>query len=257
MARSSPLDKRILVTGIQAKQGVVAVTGDGTNDAPALKKADVGFSMGITGTDIAKAASDIILLDDDFTSIVVALKYGRNVYDSVRKFLQFQLAVNVTAMAIVFFGSCILSDSPLNAVQMLWVNLVMDTFGALALATEPPMEDILKRAPYPKSASIVNEVMWRNIFGHAIFQIVVLGMVIFLVPGTLTENYWQACTKDQEMSLCDSWNPFFTNVLYETTDNSLKAWKDRNLTPDMYDQALLQKLNCQIYGEKNPDWDDS
>jgi len=116
LARAQPLDKKILVTGIQQYQGVVAVTGDGSNDAPALKKADVGFSMGITGTDIAKGASDIILLDDNFTSIVVALMYGRNVYDSVRKFLQFQLAVNVTAMAIVFFGSCILSDSPLNAV---------------------------------------------------------------------------------------------------------------------------------------------
>lgn len=116
LARAQPLDKKILVTGIQQYQGVVAVTGDGSNDAPALKKADVGFSMGITGTDIAKAASDIILLDDNFTSIVVALKFGRNVYDSVRKFLQFQLSVNITAMAIVFFGSCILSDSPLNAV---------------------------------------------------------------------------------------------------------------------------------------------
>lgn len=190
LARSSPLDKRILVTGIQGEAGVVAVTGDGSNDAPALRKADVGFSMGITGTDIAKEASDIVLLDDNFASIVVALKYGRNVYDSVRKFLQFQLAVNVTAMAIVFFGSCILSDSPLNAVQMLWVNLVMDTFGALALATEPPMPEILDRLPYPKSESIVSKVMWRNIFGHAIFQIIVLALVIFLVPGTLTENYW-------------------------------------------------------------------
>lgn len=156
LARAQPLDKKILVTGIQQYQGVVAVTGDGSNDAPALKKADVGFSMGITGTDIAKGASDIILLDDNFASIVVALKFGRNVYDSVRKFLQFQLSVNVTAMAIVFFGSCILSDSPLNAVQMLWVNLVMDTFGALALATEEPYESILQRKPYKKSDSIVS-----------------------------------------------------------------------------------------------------
>lgn len=93
-------------------------------------------------------------------------------------------------MAIVFFGSCILSDSPLNAVQMLWVNLVMDTFGALALATEPPMDSILDRDPYPKDASIVNEVMWRNIFGHAFFQILILALLIFLVPGTLTHNYW-------------------------------------------------------------------
>lgn len=101
--------------------------------------------MNITGTDIAKGASDIVLLDDNFTSILVALRYGRNVYDNVRKFLQFQLSVNVVAMFIVFFGSVILKSSPLNAVQMLWVNLIMDTFGALALATEPPDPQILKR----------------------------------------------------------------------------------------------------------------
>jgi len=101
--------------------------------------------MGITGTDIAKGASDIILLDDNFSSIIVALKYGRNVYDNVRKFLQFQLSVNLVAMSIVFFGSGILGSSPLNAVQMLWVNLVMDTLGALALATERPYDEILER----------------------------------------------------------------------------------------------------------------
>jgi Ca2+ transporting ATPase len=148
LARSSPEDKYLLVTGVQDCQGVVAVTGDGTNDAPALTKADVGFSMGITGTDVAKGASDIILLDDNFSSIVVALKYGRNVYDNVRKFLQFQLTVNVVAMFIVFLGSVILKDSPLTAVQMLWVNLIMDTFAALALATEPPQDSILDRQPY-------------------------------------------------------------------------------------------------------------
>ena len=116
LARSSPEDKYLLVTGLQKCDGVVAVTGDGTNDAPALTKADVGFAMGITGTDIAKGACDIILLDDNFSSIIVALKYGRNVYDNVRKFLQFQLSVNVVAMFIVFFGSVVLKDSPLNAV---------------------------------------------------------------------------------------------------------------------------------------------
>jgi len=116
LARSSPEDKYLLVTGMQQCEGVIAVTGDGTNDAPALKKADVGFSMGITGTDVAKNASDIVLLDDNFASVIVALKYGRSVYDNVRKFIQFQLAVNVVAMFIVFFGSVLIKDSPLNAV---------------------------------------------------------------------------------------------------------------------------------------------
>jgi magnesium-transporting ATPase (P-type) len=141
-------------------------------------------------------------------------------------------------MAIVFFGSCILSDSPLNAVQMLWVNLVMDTFGALALATEPPMDDILKRLPYPKSASIVNKVMWRNIFGHAFYQIAILAALIFVIPGVMTEDYWASCTKDVEkMSDCTSWNPYFANGLFYKDDTD--AWKARNLKPENYDQALL------------------
>ena len=151
--------------------------------------------MGITGTDVAKGASDIILLDDNFSSIVVALKYGRNVYDNVRKFLQFQLSVNVVAMFIVFFGSVFLKDSPLNAVQMLWVNLIMDTLGALALATEPPSDDILERQPYEKSDPIVTEDMWRNVFGHAIYQCIVLIVIIFCGPGWLTHNYWDQCLK--------------------------------------------------------------
>jgi magnesium-transporting ATPase (P-type) len=125
--------------------------------------------MGITGTDVAKGACDIILLDDNFASIITALKYGRNIYDNVRKFLQFQLTVNVVAMFIVFFGSVFLKDSPLTAVQMLWVNLIMDTLAALALATEPPDYDILKRLPQPSSNAIVTELMWRNVYGHAIY----------------------------------------------------------------------------------------
>ena len=204
LARSSPEDKYILVTGIQDCAGVVAVTGDGTNDAPALTKADVGFSMGITGTDVAKGASDIILLDDNFSSIVVALKYGRNVYDNVRKFLQFQLTVNVVAMFIVFFGSVILKDSPLTAVQMLWVNLIMDTFAALALATEPPQDDILERQPYKKDAAIVTEVMWRNVFGHAIYQALIIVAIIFAGQSVLCHPY------DQLTLEGGAKNPYYT-----------------------------------------------
>lgn len=143
LARSTPEDKYMLVTGLKELNKVVAVTGDGTNDAPALKKADVGFAMGITGTEVAKEASDIILLDDNFASIVTAVKWGRNIYTNVRKFLQFQLTVNVVAMFIVFLGGVVVAEPPLTSVQMLWVNLIMDTFAALALATEPPSDDLL------------------------------------------------------------------------------------------------------------------
>lgn len=169
LARSTPEDKYMLVTGLKDENNVVAVTGDGTNDAPALKKADVGFAMGITGTEVAKEASDIILLDDNFASIITAVRWGRNIYTNVRKFLQFQLTVNCVAMFIVFLGGVVVSDPPLTAVQMLWVNLIMDTCAALALATESPSDTILLEKPYKRTELIVTPVMWRNILGHAFF----------------------------------------------------------------------------------------
>ena len=165
LARSTPEDKYMLVTGLKELGAVVAVTGDGTNDAPALKKADVGFAMGITGTEVAKEASDIILLDDNFASIITAIRWGRNIYTNVRKFLQFQLTVNCVAMFIVFLGGVVVSEPPLTSVQMLWVNLIMDTMGALALATEPPRADILEQPPYKRTERIVTATMWRNIIG--------------------------------------------------------------------------------------------
>ncbi|GMG34653.1 unnamed protein product [Ambrosiozyma monospora] len=144
LARSSPDDKRILVDTLRQLGEVVAVTGDGTNDAPALKLADVGFSMGIAGTEVAREASDIILMTDDFTSIVNAIKWGRTVSTSVRKFVQFQLTVNVTAVVLTFVSSVADADngSVLTAVQLLWVNLIMDTLAALALATDKPDDDV-------------------------------------------------------------------------------------------------------------------
>ncbi|XP_061213884.1 plasma membrane calcium-transporting ATPase 2 isoform X7 [Neopsephotus bourkii] len=185
LARSSPTDKHTLVKGIidstQAEQRqVVAVTGDGTNDGPALKKADVGFAMGIAGTDVAKEASDIILTDDNFSSIVKAVMWGRNVYDSISKFLQFQLTVNIVAVIVAFTGACITQDSPLKAVQMLWVNLIMDTFASLALATEPPTEALLLRKPYGRNKPLISRTMMKNILGHAVYQLTLIFTLLFV-----------------------------------------------------------------------------
>nr|XP_051677184.1 plasma membrane calcium-transporting ATPase 4 isoform X2 [Oryctolagus cuniculus] len=184
LARSSPTDKHTLVKGIidstvGDQRQVVAVTGDGTNDGPALKKADVGFAMGIAGTDVAKEASDIILTDDNFTSIVKAVMWGRNVYDSISKFLQFQLTVNVVAVIVAFTGACITQDSPLKAVQMLWVNLIMDTFASLALATEPPTDALLRRRPYGRNKPLISRTMMKNILGHAVYQLTIIFFLVF------------------------------------------------------------------------------
>ncbi|XP_048878051.1 plasma membrane calcium-transporting ATPase 2 isoform X7 [Brienomyrus brachyistius] len=185
LARSSPTDKHTLVKGIidstmVEQRQVVAVTGDGTNDGPALKKADVGFAMGIAGTDVAKEASDIILTDDNFSSIVKAVMWGRNVYDSISKFLQFQLTVNVVAVIVAFTGACITQDSPLKAVQMLWVNLIMDTFASLALATEPPTESLLMRKPYGRNKPLISSTMTKNILGHGVYQLVIIFTLLFV-----------------------------------------------------------------------------
>ncbi|EGD97840.1 cation-transporting ATPase [Trichophyton tonsurans CBS 112818] len=181
LARSSPEDKRILVSRLKHLGETVAVTGDGTNDGPALKAADVGFSMGIAGTEVAKEASSIILLDDNFKSIVTAISWGRAVNDAVAKFLQFQITVNITAVVLTFVSSLANSkgESVLNAVQLLWVNLIMDTFAALALATDAPTEKILDRKPSPKSAPLFTTTMWKMIIGQAIYQLVVTLVLYF------------------------------------------------------------------------------
>lgn len=189
LARSSPEDKRILVGLLKNKGEVVAVTGDGTNDAPALRLADVGFSMGIAGTEVAKEASAIILMDDNFSSIVKALKWGRAVNDAVKRFLQFQLTVNITAVVLTFVSAVSNDDeeSVLTAVQLLWVNLIMDTLAALALATDPPQDSVLNRKPERRTASIISTTMWKMIIGQAIYQLVITFLIYFggnsIIPG--------------------------------------------------------------------------
>ena len=226
IARASPEDKFILVFGLKELGNIVAVTGDGTNDAPALKQAHVGFAMGIRGTDIAKDAADVVLLDDSFSSIVTACKYGRNIYDCIRKFVQFQLTTNVVAVFMTFLGGIILKDSPLNAIQMLWVNLIMDSFASLALATEDPTDALLDRKPYSRDASILTPMMLLNIFSQSIFQIIVLTVIIFY------GDYIFGVPSDRELEHF-TWNNvngyhftiFFNIFVYMQVFNSINARK--------------------------------
>ncbi|RKO86246.1 hypothetical protein BDK51DRAFT_23292, partial [Blyttiomyces helicus] len=190
LARSSPLDKQVLVKALKRLGETVAVTGDGTNDAPALKSADVGFSMGIAGTAVAKEASDIVILDDNFVSIVKAVIWGRSVYDSARKFLQFQLTINVSAVTVTVVTSISsalrgpkIPASCLTAVQLLWVNLVLDTLAAIALATDPPTPELLNRPPSRRTDSIINRDMYRQILGQSIYQIALCMTLYFCGDG--------------------------------------------------------------------------
>jgi Ca2+ transporting ATPase len=187
LARSRPEDKYLLVAGIKELGDVVAVTGDGTNDAPALKKADVGFAM-FTGTDVAKHASDIILLDDNFASIVKACMWGRNIYDNIRRFLQFQLSVNIVALTTAFVGSCILRESPLQPIQLLWVNLIMDSLGSLAEATEPPTKKLLLRPPQSRDEYIISHTMVKHLIIMGIYQSIIVFILIFLGEYFIPED---------------------------------------------------------------------
>ncbi|EPS64491.1 hypothetical protein M569_10290, partial [Genlisea aurea] len=180
MARSSPMDKHMLVRHLRTTfNDVVAVTGDGTNDAPALHEADIGLAMGISGTEVvAKESADVIILDDNFSTIATVAKWGRSVYVNIQKFVQFQLTVNVVALVVNFSSACLTGNAPLTAVQLLWVNMIMDTLGALALATEPPTDELMKKPPVGRTGNFISNVMWRNILGQAAYQFSVLWYLV-------------------------------------------------------------------------------
>ncbi|KAL2340511.1 hypothetical protein Fmac_008451 [Flemingia macrophylla] len=195
MGRSSPNDKLLLVQSLRRKGHVVAVTGDGTNDAPALHEADIGLAMGIQGTEVAKESSDIIILDDNFASVVKVVRWGRSVYANIQKFIQFQLTVNVAALVINVVAAVSSGDVPLNAVQLLWVNLIMDTLGALALATEPPTDHLMDRSPVGRREPLITNIMWRNLLIQAMYQVSVLLVLNFRgrsILGLSHENYEHA-----------------------------------------------------------------
>jgi len=190
VARARPQDKQRIVQLLQRDGEVVAVTGDGTNDAPALKQAQVGLAMGKIGTSVAKEASDIIILDDSFGSIELGVMWGRSLYQNIQKFILFQLTINVAACGIALLGPFIGIDLPFTVTQLLWINLIMDTFAALALATEPPSERVMEIPPRNPEEFIISKSMAWNIFTLApIFLVIFVAFLLYIQRDGVVNNY--------------------------------------------------------------------
>ncbi|KAF5013453.1 hypothetical protein FDECE_529 [Fusarium decemcellulare] len=224
LARSSPEDKLLLVTHLKRMNETVAVTGDGTNDALALKAADVGFAMGMQGTEVAKEAASIILLDDNFASIVKALGWGRSVNDAVKKFCQFQFTINITA-GIITVVSELVGDAIFTVVQLLWINLIMDIFASLGYATDHPSPDFLKRKPEPRNTPIVNITMWKMILGQAIYQLAVVFTVHYAGWDLFNPDTEFEIEKLQTLVLnIYVWMQFFNQHNCRRVDNKLDIW---------------------------------
>jgi Ca2+-transporting ATPase len=225
LARARPLDKYKMVELLQGRQQVVAVTGDGTNDAPALKKADVGLAMGITGTEVAKEASKIVLLDDSFATIVKAVQWGRSLYENIQRFIQFQLTINVSALAIAFLGPFFGVKPPFTVLQLLWINVIMDTFAAIALCSEPPREGVMQLPPKRKDENILTKPMLVTIFGTAAFFVVVMMVLLYGM------EYWDWFRSGRQAQLTvRQVSIFFTVYVFFQVWNQINA---RSLTPEM------------------------
>ncbi|TMW67019.1 hypothetical protein Poli38472_012135 [Pythium oligandrum] len=274
LARATPMDKYVLVRGLQATQTeehgrqLIAVTGDGTNDAPALKLAHVGFAMGQGGTDVAKRASDVVVMDDNFMSIVRAITWGRNVYDSIAKFLQFQLTTIFVAVVIAVVGALALGQSPLTAVQILWVNLLMDAFVSVALATERPSSIVMTRKPMDIEAPLISQRMWKHIIGQCVYQLFVLLVLVFAgdrlfdVPsGRMSFKVDPAMVHEHHADTVHltlvfntfAWMQLFNQIncrrLYDEINVLEGLWRHRAFVYGWVAQALLQVIMIQYSGE--------
>ena len=249
MSRSQPMHKYALVLGLKELNQIVAVTGDGTNDAPALSKSDVGFAM-FSGTDIAKESSDIVIMNNNFSSLIIAIIYGRNIYDNIRKFLQFQLTVNFCACLLVLICACIGNETPLTTIQMLWINLIMDSLGSLALATEPPYEELLNRSPTKRDESIINGKMWKHILIQSIFQLILLLILYLYAPFFIREDDYVRIAENKIIQFCYGKMPGGApsdNIIFGI---SPKWSKDIKL--EMGNPRLSNRLDimCGIYEKK-------
>lgn len=231
MSRARPSDKMRLVRLLQEQNQVVAVTGDGTNDAPALNYADVGLSMG-SGTAVAKEASDIILLDDSFSSVASAVRWGRSIYLNIQKFIQFQLTINMVALCTALIGPFIGIELPLTVTQMLWVNLIMDTFAALALATEPSYAEVMDHKPRGINDFIINREMFKNIIGWGLSFLIILISILLIfnadtdINGNDYESKYKLSVFFTIFVMLQFWNLFNSRTLgsnksafYKLTDN--------------------------------------
>lgn len=234
VARAQPLDKYRLVRLLQEEGEVVAVTGDGTNDAPALKKADVGLAMGRTGTEVAKEASKIILLDDSFSTIVNAVHWGRALYENIQRFIQFQLTINVSALVIAFLGILIGFKPPFTILQLLWINVIMDTLAAIALCSEPPRSGLMRLPPKRRDDNIVTRAMLGTIVSTALFFVVVMMALMMGMKGTPERPGWFAGDGD--------WSDVFPNftirqgTIFFTVYVLFQVWNEincRSLDPAM------------------------
>jgi P-type Ca2+ transporter type 2C len=234
LARARPLDKFRMVKLLQEQQHVVAMTGDGTNDAPSLKKADVGLAMGIAGTEVAKEASKIVLLDDSFSTIVKAVMWGRSLYENIQRFVQFQLTINVSALVIAFLCPLVLgmNDAPFTVLQLLWINVIMDTFASIALCSEAPRAGIMKQKPKRRDESIVTPVMRTTILTTASFFIIVM---MVLLGGMKYDGWFGEGSEPNP----DGWKLAPLNILQVTIFFTIyvmfQVWNQINsraLTPD-------------------------
>ena len=244
LARCSPTDKFTLVKGLKYYKDVVAVTGDGTNDGPALAEADVGFSMG-TGTKVAQSASDIVIMDDNFSSLVAAISWGRNVYDSISKFLIFQLTVNVVAILTAIIGAASIQESPLRAIQLLFVNLIMDSFASLALATESPTPALLDRKPYPRNQPLISQHMFKQIFGHSVYQLT--WVLVILYAGDVIWNVPSGRNlPDGQKSASEHYTMVFNTFVWMQIFNEINARKCHGEL-NVFEGILKNPIFCIIW----------
>jgi P-type Ca2+ transporter type 2B len=261
LARCSPDDKLLMVIGLREMGEVVGVTGDGSNDAPALKQSDIGLAM-MSGTQLAKESSDIILLDDNFESVLNSIKWGRNVYCCIRKFLQFQLTVNIVALLVSIAGALTVEHSPLSAVQMLWVNLIMDALAALALATDSPTDDLFNTKPFGRTEPIITFDMYINIITQTIYQIIVLMIILFFAPTILKiERGWgdQEWTQENGKHFTIFFHTFVMLQLFNEVNCKKLELSDWNLLGGFFSNwmfvgilsgtFLIQFLFVEIGGE--------